>query len=389
MKLKPHHDFETYSACNLKRAGVYRYAEHPTTGVYCMAWSMGDGLVYTWRPGEPPPAPLLDWVAAGGMLGVHNASFERRMWKWLRENGYDQWPELRIEQQDCTQSRAAALGLPQGLDTLAEVLRASERKDQKGYDIMIKLSSPRKINADGSVVWWDLPEDLEYLCYTYCPQDVRTEAAVDNLLLPLSAHERKIWELDQRINDRGVYVDEIAVTRAVDVVLLAKRRADARMNELTEGRVKKCSQVAELVKWINEQGVAIESAGKGFHDEIIALAEVSDNPKVKTAIMLRKEASKTSTAKYSKMLECICNDGRIRGLLNYHGAGTGRWAGRLVQPQNFPRVDADADGAMVEYTAELLGAELSIEDIHDMIEMAGFEVLPALSKTLRGVICAA
>lgn len=392
MTRNAHHDFETRSACDLRKSGAYRYFEHPTTEVLCMAWGMGDGLVYPWLPGDEPPSALLQHVENGGTVGAHGASFERLAWRWMRERGgHSQWPALPIKQQDCTMSRAAALGFPQDLDTLSVVLKSPEPKDNIGFNLMKKLTSPRKI-VNGKPEWWPesaVPGGMDYVCRTYCPQDVRAEEWLDAHLLPLSAHERLVWELDQKVNDRGVYVDETAVTRAVDVVLVAKRRADIKMRELTDGYVEKCTQVDRILEWIQAEGIAIDSAKKGNHDEIIGLAEVSDKPHVVEVIRLRKEASKTSTAKYAKMLECICADGRIRGLLNYHGARTGRWAGRLVQPQNFPRVDPDNDGPMVEYVAELLAADLSLDDIHDMIEMAGYEVLPSLSKSLRGMICAA
>ena len=393
MSVKPHHDYETRSACDLRKSGAYRYAEHPTTEILCMGWGMGDELAYTWRPnmGMDAPTYFLDHVARGGRVGVHNATFERVIWRMMKQRYPEcsRWPDLPIAQQDCTMSRAAALGFPQDLDTLGAVLGSTQLKDAHGHSLMMKMSKPRKIEADGKIIWWEDPQDMEYLCNVYCPQDVRAETTIDNMLLPLSPHERKVWELDQRINDRGVFMDELAITRAVDVVLLAKKRADHRMRELTGGAVSKCTEIAKLVLWIQQQGIDIDSAKKGQHDEIMALADLSDKPHVRKAIELRKEASKTSTAKYSKMLDCICADGRIRGLLAYHGALTGRWAGRLVQPQNFPRVDYEVEGMMVEYVADLLGAPLSLDDIHDMIELAGYEVLPALSKTLRGMICAA
>lgn len=383
-----HIDFETRSACDLRKSGAYRYAEDPTTSVTHLCYSFGDGLVFEWRPGWPAPSQLLQHVADGGMTVAHNAAFERRIWRMLRETICPMWPHLPIKQQNCTQARAAAHGLPQDLDSLAEVLQLKERKDKEGHALMMKVSRPRKRNADGTFVWWDDPAMMDREG-VYCEQDVRTEIEVDTALPQLSEHERLIWELDQEINDRGVYVDEQAITLAVDVVLLAKKRADKRMRELTNGVVKKCSEVQNLVAWINSYGIEVESAKKGNHDEIMALADLTGMPWVRDAIELRKEASKTSTAKYSKMLDCICADGRIRGLLNYHGAGPGRWAGRLVQPQNFPRVDPDNDGPMVEFAAELLASPHSVEDIHDIIELAGYEVLPTLSKTLRGMICAA
>ena len=48
--------------------------------------------------------------------------------------------------------------------------------------------------------------------------------------------------------------------------------------------------------------------------------------------------AKTSIKKYQAMGSARCDDGRVRGLLQFYGANrTGRWAGRLVQVQNLPQ----------------------------------------------------
>lgn len=386
-----HVDFETRSATDLRKSGVYRYCEDPTTATWGFSWWIGDGQLNRWRPGYPDPVALLDHIRNGGLFVAHNAGFERRVWNVTLRQAYglSHWPELRIEQQSCTMARASAMALPGDLDTLAVVLNTVNRKDREGHNLMMKMSKPKKRNPNGTFEWHDDPADIARL-EAYQDQDVRTETEVDGMVPSLSPYEQKVWELDQRINDRGVYVDEVLITRAVDVVLEAKKRADAKMNKLTGGAVKKVTEVAKIVAFLETRGVFTDSMRKGDQDELIAMAAFSGDTLVRKVVELRKSASKTSVSKYSKMLDCICLDSRIRGLLEYCGARkTGRWSGRLVQPQNFPRVDPDKDGDLVAYTAAVLTMVISASDACDMLEMAGYEPLEALSKTLRGAICAA
>lgn len=144
-----HHDFETGSALDLKRCGVYRYAEHESTRIWCMSWRQGErGIINRWWPGAADPVPLLAHVAAGGTMKVHNASFERTIWNVLiRGRLCPHWPELRIEQQDCTMARAAVLAIPQSLEIVAKVVGARAQKDMDGNALMMKMSRPRKVIA--------------------------------------------------------------------------------------------------------------------------------------------------------------------------------------------------------------------------------------------------
>lgn len=381
-----HHDFETGSACDLRRAGVHRYAEHPSTRVWCMSWWFaGTHQMNRWWPGAPDPTPLLDHIARGGMMGVHNAIFERTIWNVLIRGRYcPHWPELRIEQQDCTMSRAATVSIPQSLEIVAKVVGAKAEKDMEGNALMMKMSRPRKIEADGTLIWWDTPENLARVM-AYCDQDVVTETEIDTLLPPLSAAEREVWMLDQRINDRGIQLDVPTIQRAIEVREIAKRGLDKRMRELTDGAVSKCSEVAKLVNWITLQGVACESVAKGEQEELLLNADAAAAPHVREAIELRQAASKTNTAKLDAMLDCVCQDGRARGLLAYHGTNTGRWAGRLIQPQNFKRVDVEKEGSMVELAISLIST-LPAHDAHDMIGMLCGSPMDVLVKTLRSMM---
>lgn len=386
MTLAAHIDFETASPEDLVSSGVHRYVEHPDTRIWMLSWKVGDERG-RWHPGDPDPLPLLLHVASGGTVVAHGAMFERHIWRMLCERAMKHWPLLRIEQQDCTMARAAAISLPQSLDEVAEVLSLKHRKDYEGSLLMRKMMRPRKRNPDGTYTWWDEPENLSRLGL-YCDRDVEAEEEAESMLPPLTPSEREIWTIDQRINDRGVYVDIDAITRAVDLVEYAKKRANAKMRELTDGHVKSCTNVKDIVAWLNTRGVQCDSIRKGDQDELITFGQIAGDERVEQVIELRREASKTSTAKYGKVLDCVCEDGRVRGQFQYHGAGPGRWAGRLVQLQNLPRTDPDTETAMIEHVIRVLSTPMPATEAHDLIELAGYKVLPALSKGLRGAIMA-
>lgn len=383
---RAHIDFETGSPIELRSAGVYVYAEHPETRVWLMRWRIGYDSIQEWRPGWPDPVELLHHVAAGGVVVAHNAGFERRIWRMLRDTICPHWPALRIDQQDCTMSRANALALPPSLDKLGEVLALPVRKDTIAAKIMLKMAKPRKRHANGEYEWWNTDENMQILS-DYCGVDVEVETLADEKLPPLTPHERMIWELDQEINDRGVMIDIDAVVKAADLVEYATRNANERMSAITGGAVRKVSEISKLVEWMNGRGVPVASIGKGEQDDIIALAKIVGDQQAADAIELRRKTGKTSNGKYKKMMDCVCADDRIRGLLAYSATSTRRWAGRLVQPQNFPRVGDDEHKA--EFVVRTLKQRMTVADMCDLITLGIGEPLEALSKTLRSMIVAA
>lgn len=369
-----HIDFETRSAANLKKCGAYAYFEHPSTDVWLARWCIwpeGEmpprDALQPWAPGDPDPGTLLTHIYEGGRIVAHNAAFERCAWRWLRSRyNLAHWPEVPNAQWDCTLARCAALALPLGLDMATEVLGLPNKKDTAGSSLMMRMAKPRKVwscaqcltrgcaACTGGYVyeWNDEPEKVQRLG-AYCDDDVLAECGLDNLVLPLSARERRVWELDARINDRGVRLDLPLIHRIIGVIDAATAQLNAEMKRITNGAVPKVSNAVRLVEWINAQGVPCKSVAKGEQEELLTLARFDDKPHVAYAIELRQQA-KSSTAKYRAMLACVCQDGRARGLLQYHGAGTGRWAGRLIQPQNLYRVDADRDGSDIDHAIEIL-----------------------------------
>lgn len=281
----------------------------------------------------PVPQRIVDHVNAGGTIIAHNAQFERVMWKYIAAPRYG-WPEAKMEQFVCSAAEAAAMALPRHLGGLSHVLGVDQTKDDKGYRLMLQMARPRKVNADGSILWWDVPAKKEIL-FNYCKQDLRTERACGKALRPLTSRERETYLLDQRVNDRGVRIDMDLVRAAQAVVDIGVTRANARLDDLTNGEVSAVTQNGRLLTWLNEEGIETNSISK---KAIAALQERDDLAEnIEAVLMLRASAGRSSVAKLTSFQLATCADNRARGLLLYHGATTGRWSGRLIQPHNFPR----------------------------------------------------
>ena len=395
-----HLDFETRSTVDLKKAGAYRYAEHSTTEPICFSWSVPSGEAGEWRIGEPLPAPLVLHVLEDGKVTAHNASFERAIWNRCLRRLFPEIPELRIEQQDCTMARALAIGLPADLDRLGAALDMPVQKDKEGHALMLRMCRPRSVcaceacNGDGcdlcggtgSVInWWDDEERMSKLI-AYCATDREVETAIDEAIPVLDPNERKVWELDQRINERGVKVDVAACQSALAVVEEAQKAAHRKMLRLTEGAVLKCSEVTKLTAWLEKRGYPCKKGiGKGALKEMIIKASTLGDDTAVEVMKLRLATAKSSTAKLKSALNSVCADGRLRGMLAYHGAATGRWAGRLFQPQNIKRLDGDRLPD-VKRTFEILSMPLSTREREAAIEMTIGPSLESISNCLRAML---
>jgi len=348
-------DFETRSTVDLKKSGVYVYAQHPDTDIWCMAWAFDDEEPEIWVPHELNYVPariaedalwdykaglprrIVDHIRAGGEVRAWNAQFERLIWREIMVKRYGA-PEIAMEQFVCSAAEAAAMALPRHLAGAAHVLGVEQQKDDKGYQLMLRMARPRKINADGTIVWWDV-EERKQILFAYCKQDVRTERSLVKALRRLTPNERKIYLLDQRINDRGINVDLELVRAAQAIVDEGQTRANAKLDDLTNGDVTAITNHRQLTQWLNDSDVATESVSK---PAIAALLERDDlAADIVSVLELRTEAGRSSIAKLKSLIYATCTDGAARGLLLYHGAGTGRWTGKLIQPQNFPRGEVD------------------------------------------------
>jgi DNA polymerase len=323
-----HADVESRSRVNLKLVGAHVYWEHPSTECLMMAYRIGVGPLQMWERGQPQPPDLIEAFLDGAVLVAHNAEFERLAFRWLSRNAG--W--LVPKKYRCTAAMAAAMALPRDLDTLGKVLGLKAQKDAEGSKLIRKFCQPRR---DGT---WnepqDFPEDYERF-KAYCAQDVRTEEEAESRMLPLSEAEQEIYRLGQVINDRGLRIDRRSAYAALRLAERAKAKFDRQLAQLTGGAVRRSTDAAALHRWINEQGVGVNSAAKADLMELLALDVPSH---VKQAVRIRLAAGKTSVSKIKAMLNrASARDDRVRGAFVYHAASTGRFQSFGVNFANLPR----------------------------------------------------
>lgn len=330
-----HLDVESRSAVDLRKTNAYIYFDDPSTDLWVLAYAFGDEEPELWWPGQQCPSRVAKHVENGGLIFCWNCSFERQAWNKLLGPKYG-WPVPKLRQYRCTMSFAYAMALPGKLENAAIALGIQEQKDMTGSRLMMKMARPRspRKNEPPGLYWHDKPEEIARLG-EYVKQDVRAERGVGKRLLPLSDIEQEVWFTDQQINDRGIYIDKPLCDAANKIVSTTVKRLDAEMRQVTDGEVRGVSNVTELITFVRKNGIETNSIAK---DELINLLVRDDlPPNVYRALQIRQEGAKASTAKINAMLARRQADGRLRGTLQYHAAGTGRWGGRGVQPQNLVR----------------------------------------------------
>jgi DNA polymerase len=338
-------DFETRSVVDLRAYGSYPYARHPSTDILCMAYAIEDDDPLLWWPGDPFPEALENIVC--GLPGpdfefrAWNAQFERLIWQHVLVPRYG-FPALKASDWYCTAADAAAMALPRRLEYCADVMGIEEKKDEEGAKVMRRLSRPRS-GKWPDVTWWDEPvrgrtmkaisDDYKRLGL-YCQQDVRAERAIYKATRRLPESERETFLLDQRINDTGVRIDVDLASRCLAVVEQGKTRANTIVRNVTGGVATTVTQVGKLLTWLQAHDSTIEDVSKATVRDLLE-GELPDD--VRRVLQARADGAKSSTAKIKKMLGARCEDDRVRGTMLYHGANPGRWAGRIIQVQNFPR----------------------------------------------------
>lgn len=335
--MKLHIDFETRSELDLKEVGLHNYARHPSTDVWCMAYAFGDAEPQLWMPGQIVPTPV-DHVMIGGQVHGWNVGFEYEIWNEICVKRYG-FPPLAIEQCFDTMAQASAMALPAALDDAALALGVEFQKDREGRALMLRMARPRSKKGVYPLVWWDEPEKIARLG-EYCKQDVRAERAVDECLMPLSDKERRVWLVHHKINRRGVQIDIESAKAAIKIAEEVKVACNQRLSEITGGAVQAVTAVAALKEWMAAQGVVTDSLNKqavvDLLDDSVDVSDTLPEP-VRKALLLRQESGKASNAKFEKMIDAAGEDGRLRHIYVYHGAGPGRWTARLVQTHNLPR----------------------------------------------------
>lgn len=317
-----HLDLETRSRADLRKVGLYRYAEDPSTDVILACWCVGDSGISTWRRGDALPPELAEALREGRVV-AHNAAFERILLRDVLGPRYG-WPQPPLEAWDCTMARARAAGLPGSLAGALDAMGAPFGKDREGASLMLRMCRPRKVELDGTVTWWEDEERIKRLA-AYCATDVQGERWLDKRIPQLIEQERQVWLADQRLNDRGVPVDVDFCADAIAVSEEARVALDREMRQVTGGFVPKASNVGRLRTWLLQQGVQIaETVDEEDEDEeldekepelrrndVERLLAGSLPDAARRALEIRLEAGKSSVKKVNAMLARVQRDGQI------------------------------------------------------------------------------
>lgn len=326
-------DTETYCETPL-RHGTHRYAEAAEIMTVQWAWDDEPEVQVVEFPDGKLIQGLID---AADEIVIQNSAFDRTVLRHAL--GVD----VPLEKVVDTMVQALSHGLPGSLDKICTILGlpVDLAKDKAGKALIQLFCKPRPKNskirratkATHPVEWARFIE--------YARQDIPSMREARKRLpkwnYPNNARERALWVLDQKINERGIAVDMPFAEAAVSTIAKATARLDEQTQEMTEGAVSSATQRGEMLKHIlAEYGVDLPDLQKGTVERRLNDEDIPGP--VKELLRVRLETATTSTSKFKALLRGTSSDGRLRGTLQFCGAArTGRWAGRLFQPQNISR----------------------------------------------------
>lgn len=362
-------DIETYSPVDLSKSGVYKYTEHPDWRILMCSWALGDGPVQR-AEGHEAILKIPGLFDKKVLKIAHNASFERINLSRLKSRGRGKF--LPPEQFFDTAALARARGLPASLKDFALAMGAEE-KDEAGTRLINLFSKP---NRKGErVTKEDRPEDWAAFG-AYCDQDVETmRDAAKRLDCGFPRMEDFVYDEDQRINDRGVRVD-VELARAAERCFKDNRAEALKEIERIAG-VDNGNSVAQLRAWLKSRGVDTEDLRKDTVKELLEREDkIPDD--VRRVLTLRQECAVSAAAKFTAAIRATNDDGRLRGTMQYFGASTGRFAGRLIQFQNLARDGFKAPDGSYDTQAEERAVNKLLE--------GGSVPSPELKKLIRPLL---
>lgn len=370
-------DTETYSACDLAKCGAHRYAEDSTTEVMLFGYAIGDAPAKVWdrTATKVPPADLLEACAASDAVFIaHNSAFDRAVLSAKVSPTFadvSRWQDTMI--------KAYSVSLPGSLGAISEVLGLPQdkAKDKDGRRLVLKFCKPTSagVRKDRTTD----PEDWARFV-EYCRIDVEAMRETAKRIPAWNATDAlwSDWRVDQRINDRGIYLDADLIDAAVAAANRAKADGNDRIAEMTDGAVRTTGQRDELLRYIlDSYSVTLPDMRKSTLERCLDDDSLPEG--VRELIALRIQSAKASVQKFLALDRAKCKDGRLRGTMQFMGASrTGRFAGRIFQPQNLPR--GTMKPAQVETAIRALksgAAEYLYDDVNSVI-----------SNCIRGAVAA-
>lgn len=345
-------DVETFSDVDLKKCGVYKYAESPNFEVLLFGASVdgGEVTVYDLASGDTVPEEIIRALSDDSVIKwAYNASFERVCLSvWLRRNYPQHFSSYSIEGDTvrnyldpsswrCSLVWGAYMGLPLSLEGIGKVLKLENQKMAEGKALIRYFCVPCKPTKANGGRTRNLPEHDPVKWSTfiaYNKRDVETEMAIQQKLskFPVPNFLWEEYHLDQDINDRGIQLDMVLVEQAIAIDERSREELSAKMRQLTA--LENPNSVHQMKEWLTKHGLEVDSLDKKAVKELLKTAP----PELAEVLELRRQLAKSSVKKYQAMQNAVCADGRARGMFQFYGANrSGRWAGRLIQLQNLPQ----------------------------------------------------
>jgi hypothetical protein len=359
-----HIDYETFSSADLKKLGAFRYAESGDAEILIAAVATDTEGPYLWvnekyGKSDPRATALIEKAFSDpeAELWAHNAQFESVVTKMLWKG-----TQPKLEQWRCTAALARKAGLKASLEDVAIELGLKQKKMWEGYTLIRKFCVPQKNKKTGEetrIYPEDEPEAWKKFC-DYCVQDVRTEIEVYKALRPihLKGDELKAFQLDMRLNHRGIPVNIRALKNARKILQEVLAESSEEFQKITGLQPTQRDRVLEFFK---KNGVGIENMRKktlaAWLDEDDETPEEAYSTEgvlkagIRRAVELYQNLGYAAPKKVLSMLALASPDARVRGTLLWYGAGTGRSSGVKMQPQNFKKpefTDAGLAFKMIE-----------------------------------------
>lgn len=338
-------DLETRSGADLKKTGVYKYTEDPEFDILLFGYSADNGpvKVIDVAQQEPIPEEIMQAVISEVTIKwAFNASFERIcLSAWLRKHRPDLFPPnntyLSPQSWRCSMTWTATLGLPLSLEGVGSVLKLQDQKLTEGKALIRYFSVPCKPTKTNNYRTWNNPRDdlQKWETYKfYNKRDVEVELQIQEKLknFPVTDQIWAEYHQSEEINDRGIRLDTELTEQAIRLDAQARDELSAEMQALTD--IDNPNSTQQMKQWLSAHGLDTETLDKKAVRELIKTAPEP----LKKPLLLRQQLSKSSVKKYIAMKNCVCADGRCRGMFMFYGANrSGRWAGRLIQLQNLPQ----------------------------------------------------
>lgn len=403
-------DIETFSRIDLKKCGLYKYAEDDSTELLSAVYRWDESKEVTlWIPLKTVPGKcatalkegIADLKAKGfivkvvcqthvpqevrehierkGIVSAFNAPFERVVLNGTAGKRVG-WPTMAIEQMRCTAVKARCASMPGGLGDACNAM-GTYPKSEAGHLVMLQLARPRKPSKEDPSDRWTIarvPEKYAQL-YLYNIDDVLAESDLDTHLPSVSDDEWENWFMDQEMNDRGVAADLPAVDDFLYLIDQRKKELEARCIEVTKF---KPTQREQIANWIRANGYPQLLDLQADTVRHIVELDTKCPDAVKEILTIYSTYGMKAVAKYNTILNAVCKDGRLHGMFEFVGAGTtGRWSSKLVQLQNlFRPVIDDCDEAF---------EAVSIRDLQWIKDLWPEEPMKVFASCIRGALCAA